>query len=709
MKLASIFAFTFNDFLKGEFMSNTWEMQRTFALVGTGGSGKTSVAEMLLYQTKNIDRLGAIEAGTTSLDYEPEEIKRRASTQVGFATWLFNKNRHFLVDIPGDDNFSGDINYLLQAVDSVVLTIDAVDGVRPLTKKIWQSVRDQELPAIAFINKMDRERADFDNAINGLSTSLQASPVVLFSPIVQDEKLLGYIDIFGEKAFFYDGDVDVKEGAIPDDLVEEMALMRDTSIENIAESDEELLEKYLEEGTLSAQEIEQGLRIGVLSGDLLPVVMGSALENRGGTRLLEAIEKYLPSPKDRAPYLSEEADERIASDDQPAAAFVFKTIADPFAGQLSMIRVLSGTVSSDSTLKNCNTEENERLSSLSYLVGKNQTPCKETLYPGAIVAVSKLKNTRTGDTLADEKELFALAKPDLPASMITYSLAAQNKGEEDKVFAAVQKVLEEDITLKLDRDEETGDVLLSGMGQLHIELSVEKAKRRYKTEIVLKTPKIPYRETIRGNAKVQGRHKKQSGGRGQFGDCHIEISALPRGTGYEFEDNIVGGAIPRTYIPAIDKGIQESALRGYIAGYPVVDFKIRLYDGSYHDVDSSEMAFKLAGSQAFKKAMEEVKVILLEPVALATISVPDEYMGDVIGDISSRRGKILGSDSVTGITEIQAHVPMSEILRYAPDLRSMTGGQGLFTMVFDHYQEAPQPIADKVIADYEQNKGEDKE
>ena len=368
---------------------------------------------------------------------------------------------------------------------------------------------------------------------------------------------------------------------------------------------------------------------------------------------------------------------------------------------------VSDDISSESTLKNMRTEESERLGTLLYLDGKTQTPCKDVLGPGAIIAVGKLKNTRTGDTLSDDKAPFAVAMPQLAPQLITFALAPKEKGDEDKVYAAVQKLLDEDVTLKLSRDEESGDILLSGMGQLHIETAVERAKRRYKVEILLKTPKVPYRETVRGKVQVQGRHKKQSGGRGQFGDCWIEMEGLPRGSGYVFEDAIVGGAIPRNYIPAIDKGVQESAARGFIAGCPVVDFKVRLYDGSYHTVDSSEMAFKVAGSLAFKKAIESLKPVLLEPIVLLCVSVPDEYMGDVIGDLSSRRGKVLGSDSQVGITEIKAHIPMSEVLRYAPDLRSITGGQGVFTMEFDHYEEAPQPIVDKVIAEHQKAKAEE--
>ena len=494
---------------------------------------------------------------------------------------------------------------------------------------------------------------------------------------------------------------------VVDAIADEAALLHDTTVENIAESDEELMEKYLEEGSLSEEDLASGLRKGVLNASLVPVVVGSSLENKGGRELLDAIARLFPSPLERPAFLDADGNERASSDEGPACGFVFKTIADPFSGQLNMVRVISGTISSESTLKNMRTEESERLGTLLYLDGKTQTPCKDVLGPGAIIAVGKLKNTRTGDTLSDDKAPFAVAMPQLAPQLITFALAPKEKGDEDKVYAAVQKLLDEDVTLKLSRDEESGDILLSGMGQLHIETAVERAKRRYKVEILLKTPKVPYRETVRGKVQVQGRHKKQSGGRGQFGDCWIEMEGLPRGSGYVFEDAIVGGAIPRNYIPAIDKGVQESAARGFIAGCPVVDFKVRLYDGSYHTVDSSEMAFKVAGSLAFKKAIESLKPVLLEPIVLLCVSVPDEYMGDVIGDLSSRRGKVLGSDSQVGITEIKAHIPMSEVLRYAPDLRSITGGQGVFTMEFDHYEEAPQPIVDKVIAEHQKAKAEE--
>lgn len=687
-------------------MPTPLEMQRTFAIVGTGGCGKTSLAEMLLYKAGAVNRLGAVEDGTTSLDYEPEEIRRRGSIQPSCATYLWNKNRHFLLDIPGDGNFTGDMECLLKGVDSVIFVLDAVDGVRPLAKKFWNIVRAAGLPAVMVVNKIDRDRADFQMALDGLA-SLNVKPVVLQLPIRQGDSFVGVADVLTGKARMFGDNGATAEAEIPAALADDISLLRDVTVENIAESDEILMEKYLEEGILAEEDLKTGLRAGVIKGELTPVLVCSALENKGGDAVLAAIEALLPSPLDRPAFVGNDGAERAPDPNAPVSCFVFKTLADPFSGQLSLLRVLSGTISGDATLKNSRTEDNERLGNLLYILGKSQTPCKEPVGPGAIVAVAKLKNTRTGDTLSDEKTPFALPMPALPPQLITYALAPKEKGEEDKVYAAMQRLLDEDITLRLGRDEESGDILLSGMGQLHIELSVEKAKRRFKVDIVLKTPKVPYRETVRGKIQVQGRHKKQSGGRGQFGDCWIEMEGLPRGSGYVFEDAIVGGVVPRQYIPAIDKGVQEAAARGFLAGCQVVDFRVKVYDGSYHTVDSSEMAFKVAGSLAFKKAMESLKPVLLEPIVLLTVSVPDESMGDVIGDLSSRRGKVLGSDSQGGSTEIKAHVPMSEVLRYAPDLRSMTGGQGFFTMEFAHYEEAPQPVAEKVMAEHQKNKAAD--
>jgi elongation factor G len=688
-------------------MSNSIQAQRTYALVGTGGCGKTTLAEMLLLQAGVINRLGKVEDGSTVLDYEPEEIKRRGSIQPGFATFTRGGARHFLVDMPGDGNFVGDMDMILAGVDSALFVIDAVDGVRPLTKRQWAGVKNADIPACCAITKLDRDRADFASAYGGLSTTLGIRTVLLYAPIGEQADFKGLVDVLGAKALMFNADGSTSESAIPADMADEMAALREAAVENIAESDDALMEKYLEEGTLSPEEIQVGLRKGVLARQIVPVIAVSGLENKGAGPLLSMIEALMPSGLEHAPFMGADGKELTPSETGPAACFVFKTLSDPFAGQLTVVRVLSGSISGDSALKNMTTGDNERLGAPILMNGKTQTQVKEPMGPGSVVALAKLKNTSTGDTLSDDKLGFTLKVPTLPPQLISYALAPKEKGEEDKVFAAVQRLLDEDITLKLSRDEETGDILVSGMGQMHIETSVERAKRRSKVDIVLKTPKVPYRETIKGTSQVQGRHKKQSGGRGQFGDCWVEFSPLERGSGYQFEDGIVGGVVPRQYIPAVDKGIQEACVRGYLAGFPMVDFKARLYDGSYHTVDSSEMAFKVAGSLAFKKAMESCRPILLEPIVILTISIPDENMGDVIGDLSSRRGKVSGSDSVSGITEIKALVPMNEILRYAPDLRSMTGGQGSFTMEFSHYEEAPQPVTEKVVAEYKQAKEEE--
>lgn len=685
-------------------MSKALEAQRTYAIVGTGGCGKTSLAEMLLFQSGVVNRLGKVEDGSTTLDYEPEEIKRRGSIQPAFATYEWQKNRHFLIDTPGDNNYIGDIQYLLMGADAAIFVVDAVDGVRPLTKRLWNFVKNAGLPAMIFINKMDRDRADFDLAFNGLTSILGIRPVLLQMPIGAKQEFKGIADILADKAYIFGADGKFSEAPIPADMIDEASMLREATIENIAESDEELMEKYLESGELAPEEITRGLRTGVIKGDIIPVVVGSALENKGGSQLLDTIQAIFPSPLEHGPWLDKSATARASAPDAPIAMFAFKTLADPFAGQLSIMRVLSGTLSGEASLYNTNKEETERIGTPLFMVGKESSAVRGSVGPGSIIALPKLKVTKTGDTLADEKHPFLLETPKLPPRLISYAIAPKEKGDEDKVFAAVHKLLEEDISLRLSRDEESSDILISGMGQMHIETSVEKAMRRYKCDMVLKTPKVPYRETIKGKAQVQGRHKKQSGGRGQFGDCWVEIEGMPHGFGYEFEDAIVGGVIPRQYIPAVDKGIQESAKRGYLAGYPLVDFRAKLYDGSYHNVDSSEMAFKIAGSLALKGALEKVKPALLEPIVVLSVQIPDEYMGDVIGDLSSRRGKVLGSDSQAGITEIKAHVPMNEVLRYAPDLRSMTGGQGVFTMEITHYEEAPSPIVDRVVAEHAANR-----
>jgi elongation factor G len=683
-------------------MSENLASQRTYALIGHGGCGKTSVAEMLLFTAQAVARLGKIEEGTTALDYEPEEIKRRGSTQPGLATYQYQKNRHFLLDVPGDGSFNGDLAYLLRAVDGVVFVVDAVDGVKPLTKKLWGEVTKLGLPVLFFINKMDRDRADFEMALAGIKEKLGAKTYIQNLPIGEKEQFKGVVNVLEGKAYFFDDKGGVTEGAIPDDMADEVETLRETMVEEVAVSDEQLMERYLEGEEIAVEELLAAVHKATLSGALCPVCCGAALKGMGGTRLLAAIQNYLPGPleaADGAKTFAVEGGHITAAETGPVAAFVVKTLFDPFAGQLSIVRVLTGTVVTNMELLNPATGTVERAGQLLLPLGKETVISKEPAGPGSIIALAKLKDTTTGHTLCDPKKPVVIPAPKLAPPMISYALAPAEKGDEDKVFAAMSKLLDEDITLLITRDEETGDILISGMGQTHLETAVEKAKRRYKVTPVLKAPKIPYRETVKGKVEVQGRHKKQTGGRGQFGDCWIRMEGQPRGGGYEFVDAIVGGAIPRQYIPAVDKGVQESSGRGYLAGYPMVDFKVTLFDGSFHTVDSSEMAFKIAGSIAFKAACEKLKISLLEPIVLVSVSCPDEYMGDIIGDLSSRRGKVLGSDSTGGITEIQAHVPMAEMQEYAKTLSSMTAGQGAFTMAFDHYEECPPPIAEKVVAE----------
>jgi elongation factor G len=666
---------------------------------------------MLLYVAGAIPRLGKIEDGTTALDYEPEEIKRRGSVQPGFATFQWNRNRHFLIDTPGDLAFTGDLGYILASVDAVIFVVDAVDGVKPLTRKLWQEVSKFRLPTIFLITKMDRDRADFQMALDGIRNQLNVKPFLQNIPIGKADTFSGVVNIVENQAYSFDVSGKVSQTSIPSDMAEEVAGLRESMMEEIAVCDETLMERYLEDpASVSQDDLVAATRKAVVCSELYPVMVASGLKCMGGQRVLNAAQLFFPSPLDTPVGVKqvEGLDGSLldVTPDGPPACFVFKTLFDQFAGQLSMMRVLTGTIAPDAALLNTRSDAKERFGTLLYITGKDSQPIKEPVGPGAIIAVAKLKETRTGDTLCEEKHPFAMLKPKLSDPMISYAMAPAEKGDEDKAYQAMAKLLDEDVSLRLSRNEETGDMLVSGMGQSHVENAVEKARRRFKVGVVLKTPTIPYRETVKGKVEVQGRHKKQTGGRGQFGDCWIRMEGKPRGAGYEFVDAVVGGSIPRQYIPAVDKGVQEAALRGQLAGYPLVDFKVELYDGSFHPVDSSEMAFKIAGSLAFKAACEKLKMVLLEPIAQVHVSIPDDFMGDVIGDLSSRRGKVLGSDAAGGVTEVQALAPMSEMQEYAKTLSSMTGGQGLFTMSFDHYEEAPPQVAEKVIAEHRKGREE---
>ncbi len=674
---------------------------RNIALVGHGGAGKTTMAEALLYNAKIIDRRGSVENGNTTMDFEPEEIKRLSSITSGFYQYQWKKHDITLIDTPGDQNFFSDSVSCMQAADGAIFVIDGVDSVKVQAEEAWEFAASYNLPCAIFINKLDKERADFLQTLSDCQEIFeQPKPIVLQLPIGAKEEFRGVIDLVNMKAYTYDADGNTVAGDIPEEMQEQAETEKEALIENIAEADDELLERYLEGETLSDEELNTALKKGIQTRAFAPVLCGSATANIGFDLLAEFIINCMPSPLERGDWTARDADGNEVTctpdPEAPLAGFVFKTVADPFSGRLSLLRVVSGRLGSDGTFHNTAAESNERYNQLLMMTGKKQKNTDEAV-PGAIVAMAKLKNTNTGHTICDSsrKLFFSCAEP-LP-SVISFAVEPKKKGDEDKIHSALTRLTEEDPALQISRDKEAKAIILSGRGQIHIETAVERLKRKFNVEVLLKTPKVPYRETITQKTRVQGRHKKQSGGHGQFGDCWIQMEPLERGEGFEFVDKIVGGAIPKTYIPAVEKGIVEAAVKGPLAGFPCIDFRVILDDGSYHSVDSSEMAFKIAGSIAFKKAAIEAKPVLLEPIMEIVVTTPEEFMGDVMGDLNSKRGKVLGMDSKGKNQVVRAHVPMAEFLTYDPDLRSMTGGRGKFSLEFSHYEIMPTQEAEKVI------------
>ena len=678
---------------------------RNLGIIAHGGAGKTSLSEAILFDTGMIDRLGRVDDGTSTMDFEPEEIKRKISISSALDHCEWQGHSIHIVDTPGYGNFIADTRACMRTLDCAVIILSAISGVKAQTEEIWGWANEFEIPRIAFVNKLDRERASFLRAIDDMEKMLGARGVAIQMPIGLEATFEGVIDLITMKACFYskDGSGKHTEGPIPAEYAEEAARLREQMVETVAEAYDALTEKYLENGDLTEDEIIDGLRVGTMRNTFTAVLCGAATANIGVAHLLDAVCAYLPSPLDRTRAVgihpkSEEIIERAPDEKEPFSALVFKTTSDPYTGKITIFRIYSGVLNSDSTIFNSTKGVEERVGQIYELEGKKQHPIKQAV-AGDIVAVAKLKDTVTGDTLCDPAKpiVFEPAKQLLP--VISYAIEPKTKADEDKIHNALHRMIEEEPTLESHRDPQTKEFILSGMGQVHLEVIVEKLKRKFGVEVLLKTPKVPYFETIRGTAKVQGKYKKQSGGRGQYGDCWIEMSPTGRGEGYIFDDKVVGGVIPRQYIPAVDKGIQEACLEGFLAGYPVVDFKVALYDGSFHTVDSSEMAFKVAGSMAFKKAMELCKPILLEPITNMKITVPDENMGDVIGDLNSRRGKVVGVEPKANSQIIRAIVPMSEVLAYSNDLKSMTSDRGLFSMEFSHYEEVPSHLSQKIVAE----------
>ncbi|WP_022850122.1 elongation factor G [Limisalsivibrio acetivorans] len=681
---------------------------RNVAFISHGGAGKTSLVETILFNAGSTNRIGSVENGTSVMDYDPVEIARKLSIHSKVSSVDWNRFQINIIDTPGYSNFLHETKAAVSAVGGAVVIASAITGIKAETQRVWQFADENELAKIIFVNKMDKDRADFYRALGDIEQSFGVVPLPLFLPIGKEDNFKGIVDLVKMKAYVYPSEptAEYKEEEIPADMMEEVEKWRTRLVEFVSETDDELIEKYLEGEELTFDEIKKGLREGTISKQFIPVICGSAVNNIGSKLLLEAIIDYLPSPLEReykvAKNIDTDEDFIAVPDEAEFSAFVFKTFIDPFAGKLTVFRVYSGEITGDTEVLNTNKGKKERLGQLFLLQGKNHVKV-DRLVAGQIGMVAKLKNTDTFDTLCTGKQKVKFDSVELNEPVLSYSIVPKSKEDEDKVSSGLHKLMEEDAGIRLDRDERTGEQLIKGMGQMHIEIVVERLREKFGVQVELKTPKVPYMETIKGTAKGQGKYKKQSGGRGQYGDVWIEMEPLPRGGGFEFVNKIVGGAVPKQFIPAVEKGIYEAAKEGAMAGYPMVDFKVTLYDGSYHSVDSSEMAFTIAGSMAYKKVAMDCRPVMLEPIMNVDIFVPDDTTGTVIGDLNSRRGRIGNVEPEANGQHIRAQVPMSEVLSYAPDIRSMTGGHGMFTMEFSHYEELPGHLADKIV---EQSAGE---
>jgi elongation factor G len=690
------------------------EKLRNVGILGHGGCGKTSLGEAMLFAAGATQRLGKVQDGTSVLDHEPEEIKHHVSISTAFHSLAWNKYPVTLIDTPGYAAFLSDSINCMRGFNSAVFVLNPAVGLRVEAERLWARANEDRVSRILFVSKMDHEQANVQERIAPLLEGLEAKGIYLQMPIGTEVNFKGVVDLLSMKAFVYNGDSGkFTEGEIPAELTDSAEEWRQKMVEDISESDDELLEKFLDGKDLTTEELKKAVRDGTRERKLFPILFGSPLRQVGIAQLLDAVVDYLPSPVEAVEADGEnpangEAVKRKTDANAPFSAYVFKTLIDPFAGKLSIMRVMSGKIASDITCYVPNRQLREKVGHLFRLEGKKQESVKEA-FAGEIVAAAKFKDIATGDTLCDEKAPIKYEDSVHFSPNISFALEPKSKADEDKLPQGLHRIREEDQTIELHRDEETRDFILSGMGQQHIEIVVEKLKRKYGAEVVLKAPKVPYKETIRASASAQGRQKKQTGGHGQFGDTWIKVEPLPHGAGFEFVDKIVGGAIPRNFIPAVEKGIREAMAGGYLAGYPMVDVRATLYDGSYHDVDSSDMAFRIAASMGFKSAVEKAKPVLLEPVMTMEVSVPDECMGDVIGDLNSRRGKVLGMDTKGHTQVIKSRVPMSEVLKYAQDLRSITSGRGEFHMEFSHYEELPPHLAEKVIKEAKARKAGEQE
>jgi elongation factor G len=675
---------------------------RNVAFVGHSGAGKTQLAAALLYDTGATARLGKVDDGTTVTDYDEEAIARKHTLSSSLAWFEYHKHKVNLIDTPGMGNFLSDARAALRVVEAAVVVVDGVAGVQVATEQIWETAQQLNLPRLIVVNRLDRERASFARALDSLQETLSRSAVAVQWPLGSESAFHGIVDLVTMQAWTFadDGSGTATAIPIPDDVKDEVDAARTTLVEAAAEADETLMERFFDQGSLTQDELQRGLALGIRNSHLFPVYCASALKNLGGPLLAAAIADLVPSPLDR-PFPGLAADgsvvTRAADPAAPAVVWVFKTIADQFAGRISLFRVISGTLKSDSTVQNITRQAPERVGHLVALEGKTQAQVPE-VHAGDLGAVAKLKDTHSGDILGDPKAGFTVQPLSFPEAVLSYAIVPKTRGDEDKISTSMHRLQDEDPSIAYTRDEQTHDLLLSGQGQMHIEVTVAKLKRRFGVEVELKPPHIPYRETISMPTEAHGRHKKQTGGHGQFGDCKIRVEPLAPGSGVEFEDDIFGGSIPRQFVPAVEKGVREACSRGFLAGYPMVDLKVTVFDGSYHDVDSNEMSFKMAGRLAIRDAMTRARPTLLEPVMTVEVYAPSDFAGDLMGDLNGRRGQIAGMDTRGHNTVIRAHVPMAEMLTYEQTLTATTGGRGGYHMEFHHYAEVPAHLHAKIIA-----------
>lgn len=679
------------------------EKLRNIAFVGHGSSGKTSLTAAILFAGGVTSRLTKVDKGNTVTDYDPEEIERKISINSApcFVEWKDHKVN--IIDTPGYSSFLWDTRASLRAVDSALVLVCGVAGVEVGTEKVWEMMEELGLPRMIVVNKLDRENASFSRTVNEIQQFFGRQAVPVQIPIGEEKNFTGVVDLIKKKAYLFEKDESGKfqETEVPAELKDEVETRYTQLVEMVAETDEKLMEKYFEQGELSSEELLVGLKKSVFNHQIFPIFAASALINIGAQMILDGIVDFMPSPLERGKVKAKikgQESELELSTEGPFAALVFKTISDPYTGRISLMRVFSGKIGPDATVTNTTKDTDEKLGGLFFLQGKEQIPAGQAK-AGDIVATAKLKATLTGDTLCAKGAEVEFEPIKFPEPSISFAIEPKTRADEDKISQATHRVTEEDPTVRIERDPETNQLLISGNGELHVRIITEKLKKRYNVDVELKPPKIPYRETIKGRSDVQGKYKKQTGGRGQYGDVKIKMEPLPRGKDFEFEDKIFGGAIPKNFIPSIEKGIQEARKKGILAGYPVVDFKVILYDGSYHEVDSSDIAFKIAASMAFKKGMKEAKPTLLEPIMNVEIYTPEAYMGDIMGALNGRRGKVQGMEQKGNMRILKAQVPMAEMLDFEPTLTSITGGRGSFIMEFSHYEEVPAQLQQKIIAE----------